>query len=138
MEFTGLNVRKKSENEARELFAMFPLEDEKYLTPTSLMKFYEGIKMSLEDATSSINNFVAGSGHNSGQLDVETFVKCQQYHFEKILHSSESVRMRNDLCKNALSILSSDNEKFISLLALPSDLSDADIKSLLKEMDSQL
>jgi hypothetical protein len=138
MDLTGSSTRKKSENEARELFAIFPLEDEKYLTSKSLTQFYGSDNMSLEEATSALNNFLAGSGHSGAKLDIETFVKCQQYHLEKILNSSESIKMRNDLCKAALQIIGSDNDKFRSLLELPNDLSDAAIKDILREMDACL
>jgi hypothetical protein len=127
--------------DAKKTFELFPLEDGKYFTPSSLYKFYHKTskRMTMEDATTSFSNFVAGSPlGNKVQLDFHGFSTCVTFHLDKLNNAADAGKVKTDLCKSTLQMIGSDTAQFTKLFGLPSDLSKSEVQEMMKEMEEHL
>jgi hypothetical protein len=95
--------------------------------------------MTMEDATTSFNNFIAGSPVAAKErLDFEGFTTCIKFHMVKLSNASESAKVKAELCSSALQMIGSDTAQFISLFDLPTDLSKTELQDIMKEMEEYL
>ena len=93
----------------------------------------------MEEAQTSFSNFVAGSPlGNKTKLDVDGFATCFKFHLEKIHTSAEFNKMKSELSLATLKMIGDDTEQFIKIFELPSDLSQSDVRDIMKELEELL